>query len=95
MARAVDMDRLELALEDADEVDHRVAALDRAPHLIGVAYVGGDELGLAEPAQRLEEIGLARVALRDSDARAGLVERLGDIAADETAAAEKCDQPVH
>ena len=45
-------------------------------------------------AQRLQEEGAARLALGDADPRAGLEQRLRDIAAEEAAAAEQGDQPV-
>ena len=67
VARAVDMDAVEIALEDADQVDDRVArpGRRRRPRLVG--EVGADELDLAEPAERLQEEGAARLALGDAD----------------------------
>ncbi len=79
-------------VETADEVDRRVAAPDRARDAGGIAHVSGDELRLAEPAERLQEQRPARFAFGDAHPRAAREQLLHDIAADEAAAAEDRDQ---
>src|SRR3546814_12830822 len=74
-------------VEAADEIDDRGAALDGAQSAGRIAYVGGDELRLAEAAERLQEGRGSRFALRDADARAARQQPLHDITADEAAAA--------
>ncbi len=64
------MEAVEVALEDADEIDHSFRAAHRAPHLLGLANVGGGKLNLAKPAEWLQVKGGARIAAGDADARA-------------------------
>src|SRR3546814_4424083 len=75
-------------VEAADEIDDRGAALDGAQSAGRIAYVGGDELRLAEAAERLQEGRGSRFALRAADARAARPQPLHDLTADEAAAAE-------
>ena len=82
----------ELALEHADEVDHRGGSLDRAGDAPGIEDVGADEAQLADLAQWLDEVSEARLARRDADADAAFHQHLADVAADESAAAEHRDQ---
>ena len=70
----------------------RGRALDRALDRRGAGEVGDDEADLAGLPERLEEEGLARLALGDAQPRAGLEQRFADIAADEAAAAEDGDE---
>ena len=69
-----------------------VAPSTAAATLSGRGQIGGDEGDLADPAQRLEEPGAARIALGDAQADPGLEQDFADVAADETAAAEDGDQ---
>ena len=94
VAGAVHMHGLERALEDADQIDHRVRALDGGGDGGLVGDVGADELDLAEPAERLQIPGPARVALGGADADAGLQQRLGDVAAEKAAGAEHGHEDV-
>ena len=65
LPRALDMDLVEIALEDADQVDRRRRRpRTAAATCVPVGDVGADELDLAETAQRLEEKGALRLALR-------------------------------
>src|SRR3546814_10014336 len=82
----------DLVVEAADEIDDRVAALDRARDAGRLADIHGNELHLPKPPQRFQEGRLPRFALRDADARAARQQLLHDIAADEAAAAENGDQ---
>src|SRR6185436_18172233 len=93
-AGAGDMDPVEIALEDAHQIDHPVGAVGDGGERRWVAEIGADELGLAEPAQRLQEISATGLALGDADAKAGAEQRLGDVAADKAAAAEQGDEPL-
>ena len=81
-----------MALEHADEVDDRGRSIDRAGDAVGVVDVGADEAQLADLAQRLDEVSEARLARRDAHPDAAFHQRLADIAADESAAAEHRDQ---
>ena len=91
LARAMGMDQLEVPLERADQVDHRVRALDCPGDGFRPLEVGGNRRNLPDAAQRLQEPGLARMALGDAQPGAGLEQRLAHIAADEAAAAEHGD----
>jgi len=91
---ARDMDPVEIAPEDADQVDDRVGPFDGGGDRAGIAQSRAGELDLAEPAQGLEEESAARIALGDADPGARPEQGLGGIAADEAAAAEQGDQPV-
>jgi hypothetical protein len=53
-----------------------------------IGHVGADEPELADLAQRLDEVGVARLAGHDPNARAGLEQLFADVAADEAATAE-------
>ena len=79
-------------LNDPDQVDHRARAVDRALDRRRAGEVGADDADLADLPERLEEEGLARVALGDAQPRAGLEQRFADVAADEAAAAENGDE---
>ena len=84
---------LEIALEHADEIDHRVAALHRRRDLSGRER-RRDEC-VWPTAERLQEMARrgSRCAMRT---RAPLGEQLlRDIAAEKAAAAEQSNQPVH
>ena len=70
-----------------------LGALDRrARSSPGARGRRGSKRDLADAAERLEEEGVARVALGDAQPRAGLEQRFADIAADEAAAAEDGDE---
>jgi hypothetical protein len=77
------------------QVHDRVGALDGARNAFRPAEVGGDELGLAEPAARFQEPCAARIARDDADPRAALQQFRDDIPPQESAAAEHRDQPCH
>src|SRR5687768_11705109 len=89
---AVHMEALEVALQDSDQVDHRACAGDGALDARALANIGGNELELADPAERLEEVGAAGIALGDTDAPPALDQVLDDIAANEAAPTEDGDE---
>src|SRR3546814_13952056 len=76
MPRAFDMERLKIAIQHPDQVDHRIRAGDGPRKTVGPAHVGGDELRLPAPAERLQKSRLAVIALRDPHAPALLEPRL-------------------
>src|SRR5690349_21752854 len=90
-ARSGNVDPVEVALEHADQVDDRVGPSDRPLDRPGIAHVGLDESDLPDLAQRLQEIGLARIALRNAEPHTRPGKRVAGIAADESAAAEHGD----
>ena len=55
---------------------------------VTVGDVGPNEAELADLGERLDDIGLFRIALRDPDPDSALEQEFADVAADETAAAE-------
>ena len=65
---------------------------DRALDAGRVPDVGLDDSKLADLAQRLDEIGIARVAAGNPDSDAALHQKLADVAADESIAAEYGDK---
>src|SRR5688500_4049079 len=83
------MDRLEIALQEAGEFDDGGAAAGGGAHLFRVAQVDRHQVQLAESGQRLQEIRAARIALRHPNPGAGPEQGLGDVAAEEAAAAEQ------
>ena len=85
---ALMLDRVEIAAEDADQVDDDVAAVQGAGDGVGLADIGRDELGLAQIAERLHLDRIGEVALGDAHARAACHQRLGDLAPEKAAAAE-------
>jgi hypothetical protein len=89
---AIHVDRHEVALENADEVDDRVGGGDRPLHAFHVAHVGPDKLDLPDPSERLEEEGALGLAFGHPYPDARFEELLDCIAADEAAAAEDGDQ---
>ena len=91
LAGADGLDRRHIG-KAADEVDHRFAAGRGAGNAACIAHIGGYELRLAQPAERLQKHRLARVALRDPHAGAARQKALDDIAAQKAAAAEHRDQ---
>ena len=91
---ALRLDPLEITRQHADQIHHHVRAAHRMRDRLGLGDVGADELRLAEPAERLEEERLSRIALRDADARTRRQQRLRDIAADEPAAPDQRHQLV-
>jgi hypothetical protein len=82
------MDAAHLRAEHAGEVDGRAGAMKREPDAGGIAEIGGDGTELPDLRQRLDGIGLARVALGDADPDSALEQEFADVAADESAAAE-------
>ena len=86
------MDRLHLAAEHADEVDDRAGVLDRTPDAGSVGDVRLDETELADLAERLDEISVARITRGDAHPHAALQQEFADVAADEAVAAEDRDQ---
>src|SRR3546814_2830474 len=62
MPLAVDMERLKIAIHHPEPVDHRSRAGDGTRKTVGPAHVGGDELRLPEPAERLQKPRLAGIA---------------------------------
>ena len=93
-SRAIDMNARDITAERADEIDDRIGTMDGARDRLGPSHVGGDELRLAKPTQRLQEPCVARIALCDAQARARREQCLRDIAAQKAAAADQRDQPV-
>src|SRR3546814_10067298 len=69
-----------------------IRAGDGTRKTVGPAHVGGDELRLPEPAERLQKPRLAGIALRDPHARARLEQRLRHIAADEPATTDRSEE---
>jgi hypothetical protein len=86
---------LEVAGEHADEVDDGVGTLHRATGGRRIGDARRHELGLAQSAERLQIIGVRRIALGDPHARAGLHQFLRDIAAKKAATAEQRHQGHH
>ena len=78
--------------QDADEIDHRVGAFDRAVDRPAIAEIRLDRLDLPDHAERLQVAGEIGTAHRHADAVAALRQRLHDIAADEARAAEDGDE---
>ena len=78
-------------VEDAGEIDHRIRAGDGAADRRLVAHVGLDRNDLADIAARPQESGELRPPGRDADAVALMREPLNDMAPEEPAAAEDCD----
>src|SRR5438067_7470680 len=94
ITRPIDVDGLHLAAEHADKVDYRLGVLDGAADTRGVGYVGLDEAELPDLAQRLDEIGVARIARGDAHPDSAFHQELADVAADEAVAAEHRDQLI-
>jgi len=88
MARPVDMHPGKIAFQHADQIDHRIAAANRADDAVLPGYVGADKLRLAEIAERPDMHGIADVALGDAQARAALEQGLRHIATDKATAAK-------
>ncbi len=88
VARTLDVGPVHRAAEDAAQVDDGGRALDRVFDAAGVHDVGDFETELPDLRERLDAVGLTRVALCDSDPDSGLEQALADVAADEPAAAE-------
>ena len=86
------MDGLHPAAEDSDEVDDRGGAIDRTPDAGWLGDVRLDESELADLAQRLDEIGVARIARGDTHPDALFEQEFADVAADEAVAAENRHQ---
>src|SRR5829696_9941300 len=87
VARALHMDSVHV-LERTREVDHRACPLDGPADALPVRSLGADEPELADLAQRLDVVGVARLASDDPRPRLGLEQSFADVAADEAAAAE-------
>src|SRR5436853_4942501 len=85
---AMDMDGTHCLPEGTAKVDGGGRPSKRVAYGIGFGDVGPDEAELADLAERLDDIGLPRIALRNPDARAAFEEGFADVAADESAAAE-------
>jgi len=83
-----------VAAAHPNEIHHRVGAFECAREGLGLADVSRHELGLAEPAQGFEKKGLAGIALRNADTRAGREQFLRDIAAEKSATTNQRYQPV-
>ena len=94
VASATDMDGRHLAPEHPDEVDRGGRAVERPPNRLLVGDVGFNEAELADLAQGLDEIAVARVAAGHADPDPRLHQLFADIAADESVAAEDGDELV-
>src|SRR4051812_6816168 len=90
--RAIDMNRLHLAPEYADEVHRGDRPVERAPDVVRIGDVGSDEAELPDRTERLDCVGAARIALRHAHSDAAPEQIFADVAADETAAAEDGDK---
>src|SRR3546814_17114184 len=65
MPRAFDMERLKIAIQHPDQVDHRIRAGDGTRKTVGPAHVGGDAFRLPDTAARRPKPRLAGIALPD------------------------------
>jgi len=92
VAGTIDMHAAHLRAEHAAEVHHGRRAINRAPDALCIRYIGRDETELPDLAERLNDIRLFRIALRDPDPDAALEQEFAHVAADESAAAEHRDQ---
>ncbi len=88
VSSAVDVNRFHLAAEDADKVHDCARAVDDTPHAVRISDVRLDETELADLAERLDEIGIARIARGDAHADPAFHQELADVAADESVPAE-------
>ena len=78
--------------EDAAQIDDGSGALDRLAHAHRIGDIRLREAELANLAERLDDVGRARIALGDADADAALHQIFADVAADEAASAEYGDK---
>jgi len=88
MAGAIDMDAAHPASEHPAEIDDRARAMDGGPNAVRVGDVRRLRAELADLAQGLDDVGLARIALGDAHPDPGFEQEFADIAADESTAAE-------
>jgi hypothetical protein len=88
MARAIDMDRVHLPTEYTAQVDDRGRTMNCSANAFRIGDVGPDEAELPDLAERLDDIGLARIALRDPDTNAGFHQEFANVTADESTTAE-------
>jgi len=88
IASAIDMDGSHLGTENAAKVHDRASASNRMADAFGVTHVSRNESELTNLTQWLDRIGLLWMPLRDADAHAALQQKLGHVAANESAAAE-------
>ena len=88
------VESVEIACQYADQIDDDAAAGNGARHAGGLADVGGDELHLPQPAERLDPQRGGRIALGDSHPCAARQQRLCDLTTDKAAAAEYRNQIV-
>ncbi len=95
-AGAAGLDALEVLpaqfVEDADEVDDRMRALDRGGDGGGVTQIGLHGVDLADHAQRLQKPCEIGPADSDTDPVAALDQRAHHMTAQETGAAEDGDE---
>ena len=89
IAGAIDMDLLHFGSEHAAEVHDRARAMDRAADALSIGDVRYFEAELADLAERLDDIGLARIALGNPHPHTAAEQEFADIAADKSAAAEQ------
>ena len=80
--------------QDADEVDHHVAAAHGGGHRRPVAHIGLHRMNLADPPERLQMAGKIGPAHRDPDAVFAFRQRAHDMAAEKAGPAENRDQGV-
>ena len=78
--------------ENADQVHHRIGALDSTAHAVGKAHVGLHGMDLADRPHRLQMPGKIGPAHRGADAPAVGRQRPHGMPADEPRAAEYRDQ---
>ncbi len=82
------MDPLHLRAEQPAQVHHRAGAVHGVADRSRIGDVGTFEAELPDLAERLDEEGLARIALGNPHPDAALQQSFADVAADESAAAE-------
>ena len=75
-------------MQDADEIDDRVSALDRALNRRAMADIRLEQLDLADRAHRAQELRVMRTTDSGSDTPAALGELTDDIAPDKAGPAE-------
>jgi hypothetical protein len=89
IAGTFDMDLRHLGTEDAAEVHDRARAVDGAPDTVAIGDVRYLETELSHLTERLNDIGLAGIALGDAHPDTAAEQEFADIAADKSAAAKE------
>src|SRR5436190_12804183 len=92
VARALDVDALHGLAEDAAEIDHGGRSTDSAVNAGAVGDIRLDEPELANLAERLDHVGMARIPRGNPHSDATLEQGFAYVAADESTAAEHGDK---